>query len=287
MEVYALIGSSGTGKSHHAQAVAFREGINIILDDGLLIQGSRIIAGRSAKREPTKLQAVRRAIFMDPAHAEAVKAKLAEIAPERLLVITTSNRMFERIAERLELPQPTKIIAIEKVASPREIAQAKQAREREGKHVIPVPAIEVKRNLPGILVDPLKYVFPRTEQGRPQRRGEKSIVRPTFSYIGRLAIGEGALQTMARELVKAVPGVERVIRIGVQEEKYDMKLDIDIAVDGPVYIPAVLTAVQSAVKEGLEEMTGLVVRGVNVAARTLVFKAAAADSVVREEVDSW
>ena len=57
MEVYALIGSSGTGKSHHAQAVAFREGINIILDDGLLIQGSRIIAGRSAKREPTKLQA--------------------------------------------------------------------------------------------------------------------------------------------------------------------------------------------------------------------------------------
>ena len=114
MEVYALIGSSGTGKSHHAQAVAFREGINIILDDGLLIQGSRIIAGRSAKREPTKLQAVRRAIFMDPAHAEAVKAKLAEIAPERLLVITTSNRMFERIAERLELPQPTKIIAIEK-----------------------------------------------------------------------------------------------------------------------------------------------------------------------------
>jgi uncharacterized alkaline shock family protein YloU len=271
MEVYALIGPSGTGKSHHAQAVAYREGIDTILDDGLLIQGSRIVAGQSAKREPTKLQAVRRAIFMDPNHAASVKAKLAELNPNRLLVITTSERMLERITERLELPQPTKIITIDQVATPRQIARAKLAREREGKHVIPVPAIEVRRNLPGILVDPIHYFFPRSGQSRRLARGEKSIVRPTFSYIGRLSIGEGALRTMARELIKPIPGVARVLRITVGGEKYDMKLDIDVAVDGQVFIPTVLRTIQKRIKNGLEELTGLVIQEVNVTARTLVF----------------
>lgn len=287
MEVYALIGPSGTGKSHHAQAVAYREGIDTILDDGLLIQGSRIVAGYSAKREPTKLQAVRRAIFMDSGHAAGVKAKLAEIEPDRLLVITTSERMLERIAERLELPRPAKIINIEKVASPGQIARAKRAREHEGKHVIPVPAIEVKRNLPGILVDPLQYVFPRSGRDRPLKRGEKSIVRPMFSYIGRLSIGEGAVRTIARELIKQVPGVQRVIRIVVLEEKYAMKLDIEIAIDGLVYIPEVLGMIQSEVKKGLEEMTGLVAREVNVTARALVLSLSQGDSLMPRDRGSW
>jgi uncharacterized alkaline shock family protein YloU len=273
MKVYALIGSSGTGKSHHAQAVAYREEIDVILDDGLLIQGSRIIAGRSAKREPTRLQAVRRAIFMDSDHAEAVTAKLAEINPDRLLVITTSRRMFARIADRLQLPQPAKVIQIEEVASSKQITEALRIRRYEGKHVIPAPTIEVKRNLPGILVDPLKYVFPRTGRGRPLRRGEKSIVRPTFSYIGRLTIGEGALRTITRELVRSLPGVERIVRIGVEEVKHNVNLDIDLSIDGLVSIPQVLTATQLAVKKGIEEMTGLQVREINVTARTLVVSA--------------
>jgi uncharacterized alkaline shock family protein YloU len=273
MKVYALIGSSGTGKSHHAQAVAYREEIDVILDDGLLIQGSRIIAGRSAKREPTRLQAVRRAIFMDSDHAEAVMAKLAEINPNRLLVITTSRRMFARIADRLQLPQPAIVIQIEEVASSKQITEALRVRRYEGKHVIPAPTIEVKRNLPGILVDPLKYVFPRTGRGRPLRRGEKSIVRPTFSYIGRLTIGEGALRTITRELVRSLPGVKRIVRIGVEEEKHNVNLDIDLSIDGLVSIPQVLTATQLAVKKGIEEMTGLQVREINVTARTLVVSA--------------
>ncbi|HHY91972.1 MAG TPA: ATP-binding protein, partial [Firmicutes bacterium] len=200
MEVYALVGPSGTGKSHHAQAVAYAHDIETILDDGLLIHGSRIVAGFSAKREPTKLQAVRRAIFTDPQHAASVRSKLAELNPPRLLVITTSERMLERVEERLALPPPVRVIHIEEVATPGQIARAREARAREGKHVIPVPTIEVKKNLPGILVDPLHYFFPSAGRERTLRREEKSIVRPTFSYIGRLTIAEGALTTLAREL---------------------------------------------------------------------------------------
>ena len=65
MEVYALVGPSGTGKSYRAISFANEMGILYIIDDGLLIKDNRILAGVSAKKEPTKLAAVRRALFID------------------------------------------------------------------------------------------------------------------------------------------------------------------------------------------------------------------------------
>ncbi len=49
MQVFALVGSSGTGKSYKAFVVASERGIEYIIDDGLLIGGTRIYAGKSAK----------------------------------------------------------------------------------------------------------------------------------------------------------------------------------------------------------------------------------------------
>ena len=51
--VYALVGESGTGKSFRSRLLAEKYGINAIIDDGLLIQDEKIIAGHSAKREKT------------------------------------------------------------------------------------------------------------------------------------------------------------------------------------------------------------------------------------------
>lgn len=91
MEIFGLVGPSGTGKSHRASFVAHHLGIDTILDDGLLIQGPRIVAGRSAKREATRLGAVRRAVLSDPRHAAELRAALDRLAPARLLVLGTSS----------------------------------------------------------------------------------------------------------------------------------------------------------------------------------------------------
>jgi len=40
---YALVGSSGTGKSFRAKLVAQKYGIDLIIDDGLLIRGDQIL----------------------------------------------------------------------------------------------------------------------------------------------------------------------------------------------------------------------------------------------------
>jgi adenylate kinase family enzyme len=45
IKTIALIGESGTGKSFRAKLVAQKYGIDLIIDDGLLIRDNRILAG--------------------------------------------------------------------------------------------------------------------------------------------------------------------------------------------------------------------------------------------------
>ncbi len=68
MKVTALVGSSGTGKSYQAMNLALNRGIAYVVDDGLLIFGNQVLGGSSAKREDSRMAAVKRALFLDPGH---------------------------------------------------------------------------------------------------------------------------------------------------------------------------------------------------------------------------
>ena len=113
MKVYALVGQSGTGKSYKAHTLASEMGIEYIIDDGLFIKGNKIIAGVSAKKESTKIAAVRRALFIHPEHAREVREAIRQVEPESVLILGTSARMINRIISRLDLPPVQEIIRIE------------------------------------------------------------------------------------------------------------------------------------------------------------------------------
>ena len=82
MQVVSLTGSSGTGKSYRALVVAKENDIDYVIDDGLFIKGNKIIAGASAKKENTKIAAVRRALFMDPEHRQEVVEAIRSTIPK-------------------------------------------------------------------------------------------------------------------------------------------------------------------------------------------------------------
>ena len=124
MTVYALVGESGTGKSYRSKMLAEQYNIDTIIDDGLLIQDEKIIAGHSAKREKTYMGAVRAALFDDKEHRDAVAKVLKKAHIKRLLILGTSEKMVTKISMRLQLPQPSKIIHIEEIASQEEIEKA-------------------------------------------------------------------------------------------------------------------------------------------------------------------
>ena len=121
MEVIAFVGPSGTGKSHRAIGVAFDNKCDAIIDDGLLIKGTRILAGTSAKNEENRIQAVKRAIFTDDEHARVVREALGKNNIRRLLIIATSDNMINKICKRLNLEGPAKTVYIHQIASKKEI----------------------------------------------------------------------------------------------------------------------------------------------------------------------
>lgn len=269
MEVLALVGPAGTGKSHRAVVVAHDHNVDLIVDDGLLIQGSRILAGKSAKREPTKLAAVRRAVFADPEHRAETRAAIAAARPQRVLVLGTSREMVLRIVRALQLPEPTRYISIHDIASPDEIRQARRVRRQQGKHVIPAPTFEVKKNFSGYLIDPLRFLY-RPKHARGDVFVEKSTVRPTFSSLGRFFIAEHVVAAIATRAVTAVDGIGGVVRVRVESDPDGVSLVIDVAVEHGMPLYGVLRHAQLEAIHMVEHMTALDVRRVDLVARRLV-----------------
>ena len=80
MITVALTGASGTGKSHRSIWLAGEKGLDYIIDDGILICRNKIVAGNSAKREKTKIGAVKRAIFEDEAKRTEMISAISDIS---------------------------------------------------------------------------------------------------------------------------------------------------------------------------------------------------------------
>ncbi len=269
VEVVALVGPSGTGKSHNAMVVAQDWACEAIIDDGLLISQSRILAGSSAKREGTRPAAVRRAIFSDPAHASQVKNALLALGPSRVLILGTSVPMISRIVSRLQLPQPIHTLHIEDFASEGEMDVARWHRRQEGRHVIPAPSFEVKKTFSGYLVDPLQMLVRSREQQQRYVQTEKSVVRPTFSYFGNFYISDAVVMQMAQRICLEVPGVRRVQKTLVLSTGEGAFLVVELVLAYGVKVFEVMSEVQRNLKERLEYLTGIYLPEIEVSTRKI------------------
>ena len=85
IRVVAFVGPSGTGKSHRAQMVAKNNGIEYIIDDAILINGTKLVAGTSAKRASTKIESVKKALFSDEEQAKEMKAAIKSKKPKAIV----------------------------------------------------------------------------------------------------------------------------------------------------------------------------------------------------------
>ncbi|GAA4713416.1 hypothetical protein [Brevibacillus fulvus] len=203
MHIYALFGTSGTGKSSSALKLAHQLQVDTIIDDGILIYRGQKAAGSSAKYEKTKIQAVKRAIFHYQDHAEEVRQVLWQLSPERLLILGTSQRMIHRIIDALRLPAANlTFIPIEDVKSLSEIEAAKYIRETQGKHVIPIPRIEVERDFFQRIIASAQQIF----SAKKEIIGETTIVRPTF-FGGRIQLNEQVLKKLVQITCQRFPEV--------------------------------------------------------------------------------
>lgn len=273
IEVVAFVGPSGTGKSHRAIGVAFDNRCDAIIDDGILIKGTKILAGTSAKNEDNRIQAVKRAIFTDDEHARSVREALQKSNIKRLLIIATSDNMIKKIIGRLNLPEPIKTVYINQIATKEEIKKARYSRLHDGKHIVPVPSVELKPHFTGYFADLPYNIFSRHR--RKEKDADRSIVRPAFSFYGKLLIADKAIEDIIEIIGKKLDGIDKITGIKVRRRSDNSKgiiIAIEVILFYGVQIFDVTKKLQAKVKEKVEYMTAMQVKNVNVSIRSLSVK---------------
>ena len=270
VQVYALVGESGTGKSFRSKLLAEEYGIHAIIDDGLLIQDDKIVAGRSAKREKTYMGAVRVALFDDKDHRDSVAKVLRKTHIKKILLLGTSEKMVSKIAMRLQLPQPQKIIHIEEIATKEEIEKAVKSRQVEGKHVIPVPTIEVKKNYPQILSSSMRDFFSQKKWFHKKLKNpngkmiEKSIVQPEFSKKGRIEISEAALTQMTMHCLNECDPDVKIKKITIKTDSRGYRLIVLIDVPFGTQLTGKIHRLQQYIIDKIESYTGILIEEVSI-----------------------
>ncbi len=252
-DVLAFFGPAGTGKSMRAQAVAAQRDVDLIIDDGLVIGRGRIVAGKSAKTEENMVRAIRRAMFHFPEHRQEVRQYLQNHAPCRVMILATSQGMVEDICNVLGLPKPSSLIPIEEVASGEEIQKALYERKQNKRHVIPVSQAQIRRNFTGRLVGHLKSFF-----GNSKEDGEKTIVRPPFSFYGTLRIDPSVIRQISVYAAGQAPQVSKVDEIKIKEDDKGLVIAVNLGVlTGSLSFLELTREVSLRIRVAVEQLTGM------------------------------
>lgn len=272
MKTYAFVGPSGTGKSYRAQMVANERGINYIIDDGLLISGNEVLAGISAKKAPTKIETVRNALFQNDERKKEIQDVIKKKKPESILILGTSDEMIKRIAENLGFEPISETIYITDVATEEEMATARNMRVTQGKHVIPVPTFAIKKDFSGYLLDPLQ-IFKSTGKGKEPYISEKSIIRPTFSYLGNFKISDTVFKQIVDYVAEKTEGINKIYRTIIKKhEGFDdgIYIYLEVIIEFGYNIKDTMQILKRNIIKEIEKLTAMnvlsmeiVVKGVN------------------------
>ena len=268
VKVYAFVGPSGTGKSYRAQMVASEKGIHFIIDDGLLIKDNEIIAGESAKKAPTKIETVKHALFYADTEKKPIEKAIKKYKPAKILILGTSDGMVQKIAANLGLPEVSDTTYINQVATEEEMQTARHIRVTEGKHVIPVPTFELKKDFSGYLLDPLQ-IFKSKGIGQKPYISEKTIMRPTFSYLGNFTISDTVFRQIIEFLVTKMPEIYKVVRTRVSSSEIGTSIYMEVVVMYGCNIQETLKEFKEKARREIENLTAMNVISLDVVAKNI------------------
>ncbi len=236
-----------------------------MIDDGLLIHEGVIVAGSSAKKQDTKMGAVKAAMFSDDNQRMIMAEAIKKLDPPSILILGTSDKMVDIIAERLGLPAPREHIHIEDIATAREMRKAQKMRSKSGTHVIPAPTFQLKKQFSGYFLDPKKAFVNEILDTESKR--DRSIVRPTYSYGGSFTISDQVISDIVAHLGHTIDGVSSVIWVSADNSEEGMYIRIILSCDYGANVPQAALEMQSRASRAVAYMTAFNVLGVEVEVR--------------------
>ena len=141
---------------------------------------------------------------------------------------------------------------------------ALRERREKKQHVLPVARAQIQRNFAGKLVSQIKGFF----KSRDTDEGRNTVVKPPFSFDGKVTIGTDAILAMCRRLLELGEHVQKIHELEIEPE--DDSLDINLTLDlrlGDKSALAIARHLQRKVRMGLSYFTGMDVKKVNISVK--------------------
>lgn len=131
--------------------------------------------------------------------------------------------------------------------------------------------MKLKRNFPGYLVDPLQ-IFKSRGKGKKAYISEKSIIRPTFSYIGNFKISDVVFKQIVEIIADKIPGIHKVLRTRITKTKEtndEIYIYIELVLVYGFNIAESLNNFKVRVKKEIENLTAMNVLGIDIIAKNI------------------
>lgn len=268
MKIVALFGKSGTGKSHRAIGILQKLKLQAMIDDGLLIMSNKVLAGKSAKKESTKIASVKRALFYDKSHVKEVKKAINDNKIESLLIIGTSKDMIDRICKILKIGEVSEYINIEEIQTEEELETARQMRVTQGKHIIPVTSLEIKKDFSGYFLHPIKTL--QYTYGKKEIVSDKTVIRPTYSYLGGYSISDNAIAQIVEFDALGIDGVLKITQITVNNSVDGAHISFSLSLRFGIKIPDICNQISKKITADIDKTTSINVSRIDINVKELV-----------------
>ena len=179
---------------------------------------------------------------------------------------SSAKKAPTKIEENLGLPKISETVYITDVATEEEMQTARRIRVTEGKHVIPVPTFEIKKDFSGYLLDPLQIFKSKGKNSKPYI-SEKSIIRPTFSYLGNFKISDTVFRQIIEYLATKTPAIHQTNKIRIDNYPEGMCIYVEVVIVYGYNILQELHDFKQKCKREIERLTTMNVESIDIVAK--------------------
>ena len=155
-----------------------------------------------------------------------------------------------------------------KTRTEEEMKTARNIRVTEGKHVIPVPTFEIKKDFSGYILDPLQ-IFKSKGSGNKPYISEKSIIRPTFSYLGNFTISDTVFRQIVEYLASKTEFIDKIIKTRVDKTPTGPYIYMEVIVNYGYNIMEGLADFKEKSKKEIEKLTTMNIEKIDIVAKSI------------------
>jgi uncharacterized alkaline shock family protein YloU len=147
---------------------------------------------------------------------------------------------------------------------------AGKSRYKMGEHVIPVPMVQLKRDFAGYFMNPVR-LFKNIAMDDSDQQGERTVMRPAFSYFGKFEISENVLEDIIMITAGKYGGIMKVTNFYNNRNSSSLDIILVMNVRTANGLMEKCRSLQGEIKAAIEQMTAFSVNHVNVEIKDIMF----------------